>query len=141
PGDDGDDVERFQDRIRQVHGMRRELARLLRDMGPLFTALGKTPAAAATIHTLPLAEYQLVSPIRVLVYPYGRQFRASLPEARLLVQESTRENALLALRADLLRAYLALPLSPPIDDPQGLERWHVLHALIAPASTKDTAQG
>jgi hypothetical protein len=110
-------------------------------MAPLLTALGKTPAAAATIHTLPLAEYRLLSPIRVFVYPYGRQFRASFPEARLLVQESTRESALLALRADLLRAYLALPPSPPNDDPQRLEQWHVLHALIAPASKKETSQG
>jgi DNA-binding transcriptional ArsR family regulator len=137
---DGDDVGRFLDRIRQLQGMRRELTGLLRDMGPLLTALAKAPAVAATIHTLPLAEYRLVSPIRALVFPHRRQFRASFPEARLQVQEVTRENALLALRADLLRAYLALPASPPIDDPQATEQWHVLHALIAPAFTKDKAQ-
>lgn len=133
--DEGDDIARFLNRLQQVQGLRQELTAILGAMEPLLEALTKTPAAAVTLHTLPLGTYRLAHPVRVLVYPHGRRFRASLPEARLLVEEATRENALLALRADLLRAYLELPPSPPIDDPRSAERWHVLHALIVPVST------
>lgn len=135
PDDDSDDMARFQERILQVRGFRRELTTLVKDMGPLLNGLSKTPVASATIYTLPLPDYRFVQPVRVLLYPFRRHFRASLPEARLQVQEATREDALLALRADLLRAYLDLPPSPPIDDPRSAERWHVLHALIVPVST------
>lgn len=134
PDDDSDEIVRYQERIRQVRGIRRELTTLVKDMGRLLGDLGKPPVASATIYTLPQPDYQLVRPVRVLLYPFRRCFRASLPEARLQVQEATRENALLALRADLLRAYIDLPPSPPTDDPQVSERWHVLHTLIVPPS-------
>jgi hypothetical protein len=129
-----DDVTRFQERIRQVQGVRRELRIIVNDLDTLLQGLTEPPTTSTFIHTLPLPNYRLVEPVRVLLYPHGRRFRASFPDARLQVEESTRENALLVLRADLLRAYLDLPPSPPTDDPQAADVWRVFHALIVPAS-------
>jgi len=66
------------------------------------------PAALAAIHTLPEPGLVLMSPLRITIVPSGKRYRASFPEADLEGMGTTRDEALLELRREIVRAYKRL---------------------------------
>ena len=101
-----------------------------RELKTLYRLLRKnSPTVSAQISTLAEPELALVHPIQVLISPLRHLYwRASLAEVRLTGDGKTYDEALLALRGEILRVYRELREAPEKDP----ERWNVLDQLIRP---------
>lgn len=97
-------------------------------------------AGLATIHTLPEPGLVLMAPLHVNIAPSGKRYRASFPEADLEAMGTTRDEALLELRQEIVRAYDRFEKGLFFREGDR-ERFSVLRALItrrpsvAPAQT------
>ena len=107
-----------------------QLGALSGELHALFRALRRVPpSVTAYIHTLPDESLSLVMPLGVIISPLWRtRWRAGFAEAGLSGIGIGYEGALLALREEILRAYLALR-EDPSSNPSA---WAVLEQLVRP---------
>lgn len=117
---------------RALAGLRasgRRLEKLVHDLRGDYDALRlHPPSVSASVHTLADPGYELVSPpVVVLLRPLRQSaWRAIWPEAGLEAKGKGQKGAVLALREEIPRAYLALRANPE----QNPEQWAVLEQLI-----------
>jgi hypothetical protein len=107
-----------------------QLGALSGELHALFRSLRRVPpSVTAFIHTLPDEHLSLVMPLGVVLSPLWRtRWRASLAEAGLSGVGRGQEEALLALREEIVRAYRAWREEPAGTPPA----WAVLEQLIRP---------
>jgi hypothetical protein len=129
----------------------REFAAALKEYGRIFRSLRKlttdalrlekrlrkaVPPGLAVIHTLPAPGLVLKAPLSITIAPSGQRYRASFPEADLEAMGTTRDEALLELRQEIVRAHESFEKGHFFHEGDR-ERFGVLRALIARRAHKE----
>jgi predicted transcriptional regulator len=100
------EAREFAEALKEYARIFRSLRKLTTDALRLEKRLRKAiPPGLAVIHTLPATGMVLRAPLTVTISPSGHRFRANFPEAGLEAMGATRDEALLELRQEIVRAY------------------------------------